>query len=77
MIRVYNPAPEKCCYLKLVETNDNTVTLIATNDKGKAYFNGTLLLITSKGIQMCEGISDEVLDMLGIKGTTHKTLPIC
>ena len=77
MIRVYNPEPEKCCYLKLVETNGNTVTLVATNDKGKAYFNGTLLGITPEGIRLCEGISDEVLGMLGIKGTPYKALPIC
>ena len=77
MIRAYNPAPENCCYLKLVETNDNTVTLIATNDRGKAYLNGALLTISSEGVHMWEGISDEVLDMLGIKDTTHKTLPTC
>ena len=76
MIRVYNSAPEKCCYLKLVEADDNTVTLIATNDKGKAYFNGILLSITSEGVHMCEGISDKVLGMLGIKGTTYNALPI-
>ena len=76
MIRVYNPEPEKCCYLKLVETNDNAVTLIATNDKGKAYFNGALLVIAPEGIRLCEGISDEVMNMLGIKGTPYKALPI-
>ena len=77
MIRIYPPAPEKCCYLKLIESPDGSITLIATEATGQAYASGMLLTISSKGVHLHEGISDVVLNLMDVTGTPDYSLPIC